>query len=315
MKQLFLFPLFFLILVPALVLAAGEGTYGNETYGNFSYGVSSSASSSFSNSSVTTIANTSTIINATQGASSPNVTLEIVTNSNTVGAVELVKYDSQPSTVSANTFASPLNKYIDIVVDNSIKNQLNYSIIKMYYTDAEVSAANLQESTMRLSKWNGSEWIKFDDPIGGVDTVNNFVWANTSSFSTWGTFGTAIPAPSGGGTSSSSSGGGGSLPGAEEALYQTPKPAPVPAPAPAKAPAAPATAAVTAAPKAPAAPEAPTAPLITGAATAVPSTGFAALTGSFISDLKNPSTWIGIIVLVAVIAGLYAGYHYIDKKK
>ena len=94
-------------------------------------------------------------------------------------------YNSQPPIVGTNTFASPLNKFIEIIVDDSIKSELNHSIIKMYYTDAEVAAANIQEATMRLSKWNGSEWIVFNPPRGGVDTINKFVWANTSSFSTW----------------------------------------------------------------------------------------------------------------------------------
>jgi len=313
MKHLFLFPLFFLFLVSTLVLAAGEGTYGNETYGNFSYGVSSSASSSFSNSSVTTTANTSTIINATQGASSPNMTLEMITNSDTQGAVTLVKYDSQPPQVSTNTFASPLNKYVDIVVDDSIKNQLNYSIIKMYYTDAELSAANLQESTLRLSRWNGTDWVKFDPPTGGVDADNNFVWANTSSFSTWGIFGTTVPAPSGGGgttSSSSSSGGGGSLPGAEENLYQTkpaPNPAPIPAPAPAPAIPAPATT-----PKPAVNVPAPTTPA--AAPVAVP-TGFAAFTGAVISGITKPSGIAAVVVSILVLTGLYFGYRRIYKKQ
>ena len=316
MKQLFLFFIIFLFLVPALVLAAGEGTYGNETYGNFSYGISSLASASFSNSSVGIAANTSTIINATQGGSAPNVVLEIVTNSNTNGPVTLVKYNSQPPTVSTNTFSSPLNKYVDIVVGGSISSQLNFSIIKMYYTDAEVAAANLQESTMRLSRWNGSEWIKFDDPIGGVDTTNNFVWANTSSFSTWGIFGTTNPTPSGGGGATPPvDNGGGSLPGAEEALFNTPAPA-APATAPAApTPAAPATAAATTA--APTTAPAPTGiGGITGAATAVPpATGLAALTGNVISGLSKPSTIAAIVVGAVVLVGLYSGYRYVYKRK
>src|SRR3989344_2101202 len=188
-KLLFLIAFLFLAIT---VFAEEAGTYGNGTYGNFSYGVSSSASSSFSNGSVNIPGNTPVIVNATQGVNSPNVTLEIITNSTTVGSVTLVKYDSKPSTVGTNTFTA-LNKYVDIVVNSSIKNELNYSIIKMFYTDAEVAAANLDESTLRLQKWNGSSWIKFDGVFGGVETVDNYVWANTSSFSTWGVFGSSPP--------------------------------------------------------------------------------------------------------------------------
>jgi hypothetical protein len=282
-------------------------------------------------------ANTSTIINST----STNAVVELNTNSDVAGAVTLVKYDSKPPAVGTNTFTA-MNKYLDIVVDSSISNQLNYSIIKMFYTDAEVSASNLDESTIRLSKWNGSEWIKFDPPTGGVDTTNNFVWANTSSFSTWGIFGTTVPAPSpapsGGGTPTGGGGGGGGggnwgwqcsawsecspsgtqsrtcdlVPGgglstkpaeSQTCTYTAPAPTTEEAPT-VTAPITPTTPAVT--------PTAPTAP--TGAAVAPP-TGMAALTGALISDLKKPGTWIGIIVAVLVAAALYAGYYYLYKKK
>src|SRR3989344_5947159 len=158
MKTFFLFFLVFLISIAA-VLAAGEGTYGNETYGNFSYGVSSSASASSSESIAVTAA-TNTTINATAGANAPNVTIELDTNAAASGTVTVVKYTSQPSSVGTNTFSSPLNRYIDIVVDNSISSILDNATIKMFYTDAEVSAANLQEDTLRLSRWNGTAWVK-----------------------------------------------------------------------------------------------------------------------------------------------------------
>ncbi len=201
MKTFFLFFLVFLISIAA-VIAAGEGTYGNETYGNFSYGVSSSSSASSSENIITT-ANANTVVNATAGASAPNITLDINTSTSTSGTVTIVKYTSQPSSVGTNTFSSPLNRYIDIVVDNSISNNLNNATIKMFYTDEEVSSVNLQESTLRLSRWNGTDWVVIDSPDGGVDTINNFVFAKTSQFSTWGLFGTTNPSP----TPSSSGGG------------------------------------------------------------------------------------------------------------
>ncbi len=200
MNKLLVVSVFVFSVVASLIFAAGDGNYGSEAYGSFSYGVSSNASSSFSNSSVATTANAITTVNA----SSLSIVLEIVTNSNTSGTVTVVRYDSQPPNVGTNSFASPLSLYIDIVVDDSISSQLNYSMVKVQYTDAQLAAANLQESTLRLSRWNGSGWVQFDSPNGGVDTGNNVVWANTSAFSFWGVFGTLVPAPS------TSTGGGGS---------------------------------------------------------------------------------------------------------
>ncbi|MBS3166202.1 hypothetical protein J4444_03710, partial [Candidatus Woesearchaeota archaeon] len=71
------------------------------------------------------------------------------------------------------------------------------------------AAKGLDESTLRLWYYNetSASWMKYDTPDGGVDTTNNYVWASTTHFSTWGVFGTA---PSSGGSSGGSGGGGGS---------------------------------------------------------------------------------------------------------
>lgn len=209
--------LVFIVFLLSTALASAEETYGNSTYGNFSYGIASSASSSFTNNSVNIQNNTPTLINATD----TNVTLELVTDATTNGSVTIVKYESKPSAVGTNTFTA-LNRYIDIVIDDSISAQLNYSVIKMFYTDAEVAAAGLDESTLRLSKWNGSQWISFDGAgIGGVETVDNYVWANTSSFSTWGIFGVA-PAQAANNGGGGGGGGTAAVPFVPVAVEETP---------------------------------------------------------------------------------------------
>ena len=108
------------------------------------------------------------------------------------------------------TSSSSLNKYVEIVIGNSLNNTINHSILKVKYSDKEVLSANLQEGSMRLYRWNGSNWDKFDGAGSGIDTVNNIIFANTTQFSTWGIFGNSVPepAPSGGGVASSGGGGG-----------------------------------------------------------------------------------------------------------
>jgi hypothetical protein len=282
MKRLFF--IFFIFLFSA-ALASAEETYGNSTYGNFSYGISSSASSSFTNSSVNIQNNTPTLINATD----TNVTLELVTDKTTNGSVTIVKYNSKPTTVGTNTFTA-LNKYIDIVLDDSISDQLNYSIIKMFYTDAEVAAANLDESTLRLQKWNGTTWIQFDGPgVGGVETTDNYVWANTSSFSTWGVFGTSPQA------SQQANGGGGG--GGESVVTESFVPVVIEeSPTPRTAP--PATVAQ---------PEEESGTETLTSTEAPQQAGLAGITGRAIQNIREgkANTGIGIsVVLVIVIAGL-----------
>lgn len=297
MKLLFL--IFFIFLFSA-ALASAEETYGNSTYGNFSYGIASSASASFTNSSVNILNNTLTIINATD----TNVTLELVTDAAANGSVTIVKYESKPTAVGTNTFTA-LNRYIDIVIEDSISDQLNYSIVRMFYTDAEVAAANLEESTLRLQKWNGSQWIQFDGPgVGGVETADNYVWANTSSFSIWGVFGTAPQAPqqAGGG------GGGGerivTAPFVPVVIEESPPPRQPSRTAPR----------VTTERRAEEEPLTEAAPALTEAQ---PQPGLAGITGLAIQAVREgrANTGIGIgVLIVIVIAGLVV-YRRWKKKR
>ena len=165
--------------------ALEDGTFGYGDFGNSSFGIESTAR--FVDNEIKTIqANTVTAF----GSNKTNVTLEVVINSNVTAAIFLVQYNSIPSGINiTSSSVTPLNKYVDILASFSV----NYSIIKVKYSSAEVLAANLQESSLRLYRWNGSEWIKFDGPGDGVDTLNKIVFANTSSFSTWGIFGEPIP--------------------------------------------------------------------------------------------------------------------------
>lgn len=59
--------------------------------------------------------------------------------------------------------------------------------VKISYNDSDVS--NYNESTLQISRWNGSEWIDFSST---VDTVNNTISATTSNFSYFGVFGEEI---------------------------------------------------------------------------------------------------------------------------
>ncbi|MEM5829571.1 MAG: hypothetical protein QW040_02635 [Candidatus Aenigmatarchaeota archaeon] len=84
-------------------------------------------------------------------------------------------------------------KFLDIRVSPELGNNLAYVIINVSYTHDEV--AGLDESTLRLYKWNGTSWNALPCPtFGCVDTVNNFVYANVTSFSLFGMFGSS-PAP------------------------------------------------------------------------------------------------------------------------
>ena len=104
---------------------------------------------------------------------------------------------------------SPLGLYVDA---NYSGFNLSSWVLKIYYTDAQVTAAGLDESSLRIQYYNATsgEWKVFNAPEGGVNTVDNYVWANLTHFSLYGVFGSKIAAAtsavvvnSGGGATSS----------------------------------------------------------------------------------------------------------------
>jgi len=129
-----------------------------------------------------------------------DVGFDIITTTDEDAAMQINVYTDAPAGESAFV-STALGKYITIT---SYIESLESAIIKLYYTDAEVSAAGLDESSLRLSYYNVSsdEWTEYDDPDGGVDTNNNYVWANVTHFSLFGVFGNSAGGQGPGGSNS-----------------------------------------------------------------------------------------------------------------
>lgn len=273
-------------------------------------------------------ANQGTTVNATVA----DTILSIVTGSNASGLITVDKYTNNPTTNTSIFGIKGINKFIGIEADSSIDDALTSATINISYTDAEVSAAGLDENTLRLYFFNSTSngWIAFNPPKGGVDTANNYVWAITNHFSTWGIFGTPVPspspAPSGGGTPTGGGGGSGYYWQCSEWSECAPTGIQTrtcslvvsPSGSTTKPEESRTCTYITPAPTTGKAPTAPTVPTPTLKATpTAPSTrkGLAALTGAVISGLTKPSGIAAILVLILVSAALYAGYYYLYKKK
>ncbi len=87
--------------------------------------------------------------------------------------IDVEKYTSNPG---GKTPFKPV-KFIDVKLNDS--SNLDYIFLKVYYTDSEISGLN--ESSLKLYWWNGSEWIQCSDT--GVNETGNYVWANITSTS------------------------------------------------------------------------------------------------------------------------------------
>jgi hypothetical protein len=160
-------------------------------------------------------------------APSPRASLEITTTGPVSGATVLIANHSQNPAASSALGVTELGKYLQIEVSDDISSSLSWAIIKVNYTDAELAEANIDESSLKIYHYNESSglWEAFDSPFGGVNTNDNFVWANTTHFSTFGVFGSQIsstPAPI------ASSGGGGRAPSQTQQIVNQTSSAPIP---------------------------------------------------------------------------------------
>ena len=140
----------------------------------------------YKNTSVNATANMTTTINA---ANETDTLLDIYTHESVSNAtITISKYLDKPPKTGA--MAIPSLKYIDIDVSENLDAVIAWVIIKVTYTDEEITAAGIDESTLSFYWWNdtASQWITCDPSSdwvnsAGVDTVKNYVWANVTHLS------------------------------------------------------------------------------------------------------------------------------------
>ncbi len=144
----------------------------------------SGATKSFTNTSVN-VPNNQTRINATQVA---GTILEVNTKYPVLNAtVTLAKYTENPG--SSNLGIPALNTYLEITSNSDLKTALSWVIIKMYYNESDIPAG-YNESNLRMYYYAGNNtWTVYDGvSVGGVNTTENYVWANRTGFSIYGIF-------------------------------------------------------------------------------------------------------------------------------
>jgi len=84
----------------------------------------------------------------------------------------------------------------------------SWILLNVSYSDADVT--NLEEASLRLYRWTGTDWAEI--PGSAVNTAENYVYANVTTFSQIAAFGdpttppTPTPAPRRGGGGGGSSG-------------------------------------------------------------------------------------------------------------
>ncbi|MEM2918060.1 MAG: hypothetical protein QXY62_00960 [Candidatus Altiarchaeota archaeon] len=130
-------------------------------------------------------ANYTNLINLSEA----NIIFEILPLENITDAnINLTLFTENPTEAS---FAIPgIREYMRVDISPELNATLSSFMLKVYYTDEEISAKNLNESSLRFYWFNESlaEWIALDETWDwvygtGVNTEENFVWANLSHLS------------------------------------------------------------------------------------------------------------------------------------
>jgi len=91
--------------------------------------------------------------------------------------VTVAQYEDNPGGLAPTDFSS-LGKYMDVYVpDTAEANELE---IRLYYTDDELDAVDIDEESLRLFWWDGDDWVACSD--SGVNTASTngysgYMWA------------------------------------------------------------------------------------------------------------------------------------------
>jgi hypothetical protein len=96
---------------------------------------------------------------------------------NGTATVTVAQYADNPGGDAPRCFTS-LDKYADDVTKLGIR---------VYYTDAEVAAADISEESLRLFSWNGTAWVQCSDSgvtIGETSGYSGYIWAQIRSDTT-----------------------------------------------------------------------------------------------------------------------------------
>ncbi|MFH0860744.1 MAG: prenyltransferase/squalene oxidase repeat-containing protein [Candidatus Altiarchaeota archaeon] len=123
-------------------------------------------------------------------SSERNASIDVQVNESLANVnINVTSYDSNPTNSSLS--ASGLNKYVRVDHDSSLGNKIESVILRVHYTDIEISTEGMSEQQLRMWWYNQSDddWQMLDSSnmswvySTGVNISDNFVWANVSHFS------------------------------------------------------------------------------------------------------------------------------------
>ncbi|PLW80159.1 hypothetical protein C0585_04265 [Candidatus Woesearchaeota archaeon] len=121
------------------------------------------------------------------GGKDQGIELEIHAEESKNEGIEVIFYNENPGNDTYDFKA--FGKWVDVNTPTDLN--LSYWILKLYYTDEELVKSGIPEETLLIEYFNetSESWEKYETPRGGVNTAENYVWANITHFSIFGLFG------------------------------------------------------------------------------------------------------------------------------
>lgn len=163
-----------------------NGTLIYPAVGSVTYEITSATSLSsllggrhVNNSDLVGLENETLFVNAT----SASVDLNISAGQDySEGSLEVTRSGSPPSGV--DTLSNNVGGYADITPSDNVQNSSAWTMIRFYYNQSDLGS--IDESTLRLRHYNSTtgQWESMSS--SSVNTVENYVWGNTTSFSVFG---------------------------------------------------------------------------------------------------------------------------------
>ncbi|MEM2963262.1 MAG: S8 family serine peptidase [Candidatus Anstonellales archaeon] len=118
-----------------------------------------------------------------------NLSIILVTNATIVEGEINISFSSLSANNlnTSNIYEKGLDIFVFITTSDNVINSLLDSQLRISYNQTEVDSLGISEATLRPFKYNtiNSSWIKYEEPVAGVDVNNNYVWINTTSYSEW----------------------------------------------------------------------------------------------------------------------------------
>ncbi|RXE56812.1 hypothetical protein ABH15_01240 [Methanoculleus taiwanensis] len=121
--------------------------------------------------------------------------------------IAFTAFEEPPDNQAVPSTLASVGRYAEITSTIS-NNQIQSVTIRIFYTDADIAAAGIDEASIRVYWWNPTAQV-WEQLPGGVDTAQNVAWGTTSHFSTFALLSVkaVTPTPGGGGGGGSAAGG------------------------------------------------------------------------------------------------------------